>query len=129
MALGSLTKQLAAQALGNSLDSMLEKPAAAIQPDSLAAVILAQVQAMQRALKDDQELTVRAKAGVEDLRILEIYVPSEQVLVLTGLDGDQNVTRLIAPVESVQLVCKVKKVDAGAKPVRITFLTPKRKPE
>ncbi|MGI8746217.1 MAG: hypothetical protein ACR2NN_27275 [Bryobacteraceae bacterium] len=129
MALGNLTKQLAAQALGNSLENVLDKPPAPSKPESLGATILGQIQAMQKALKEDQELVVGLNAGLEQLRVLEIYVPSWQVFVLTGIDLNQNITRIVSPVDSIQLVCKVVKVQPPAKPTRIVFLTPKPKSE
>jgi hypothetical protein len=46
---------------------------------------------------------------------------------LSGLDAERNLTRVIAGVESLQLVCKVSKVQAGAKPARLALVTPKPK--
>jgi hypothetical protein len=133
MALGSFTKQLAAQALGNTVDNVLdsraEKQASPAQPENLCATIVGQVQAMQKALKEDQELWVLYSAATEKIRVFEIYVPSPQLLVLSGTDSDKNMTRVISPAESVQLVCKVMKVQPGAKPARISFIAPKPKPE
>jgi hypothetical protein len=132
MAFGNLTKQLAAQALGSTVDNVLEsraeKPAPSVQPD-LCATIVTQIQAMQKALKEDLELQVLYHAGAETIRIWEIYVPSPQVIVLSGLDNDKNMTRIISAVESIQLVCKLMKVKPGAKPIRISFIAPKPKPE
>jgi hypothetical protein len=132
MAFGNLTKQLAAQALGstvdNVLDSRTDKPASPEQPD-LCATVVGQVQAMQKALNDLLELAVHYQAGAERIRIFEIYVPSPQVLVLSGIDNDKNMTRIISPVGSVQLICKVMRVQPNAKPIRINFIAPKPKPE
>ena len=89
--------------------------------------MLAQVQAMQKALKEDEELIVLFHAGVETVRVLEFFFPSWQVAVLNGIDPEKAVTRVISPVESLQLVCKV--VKAPAKPTRINFFTPKPKSE
>jgi len=61
------------------------------------------------------------------LRVLEFYAPSAQLLVMTGIDTDRNVTRVISPIEAVQLVCKVMSTQAGAKPARINFINPKPK--
>lgn len=132
MAFGNLTKQLAAQALGSTVDNVLdtrpEKQAPPVQAD-ICATIVGQIQAMQKALKEDQELVAFYHAGTEKIRIFEIYVPSSQVLVLSGTDNDRNMTRVISHVESIQLICKVMKVQPGAKPVRLTFIAPKPKPE
>jgi hypothetical protein len=47
--------------------------------------------------------------------------------VLTGVDSGKSISRVISPVDSLQLVCKV--VKAAAKPTRINFFTPKPKSE
>ena len=86
-------------------------------------------QAMQRALKDDQELLILCTTGTETVRVLELFVPAWQLFVLTGIDTEKNITRVISPVESTQLVCKVVKVQAPAQPTRIRFVAPKPKPE
>src|SRR5437867_5228607 len=119
MALGELTRQLAQQALGNQIADVLDaKPAGPIPSDNVCATMLGQVQAMQNALKDDQELVVLVKAGAETIRVLEFFAPSWRVLVVTGLDANKNIARLISPVESVQLVCKVIKAPPSTKPAR-----------
>lgn len=119
MALGEITKQLALQAIGNAAAG----PAA--QPESLGAAITAQMQAMQKALKDDQELLVLCQASGETVRVLDVYVPTWQVFVLTGSDANRNTTRIISPPEVLQLICKVVKAPVGAAPHRIQFKTPK----
>lgn len=118
MALAEITKQLALQAIGNAT---APSPA---QPEHLGTAILGQIQAMQKALKEDQELLVLCHAASETVRVLEFYVPSWQVFILTGLDSNRNVTRVIAPAESLQLVCKVIKAP-GTPPNRIVFKIPK----
>jgi len=94
---------------------------------NLATILIGQVQAMQNALKEDQELMVLCTIGLETLRVLEIFTPSPRVLVLTGIDPDKNVTRVISPSDSVQLVCKPMAVQTGAKPARIRFIVPRPK--
>jgi len=56
-------------------------------------------------------------------------VPSLQVLVLAGVDADQNVTRVIVPADQLKLVCKIVRVAPNAKPVRVNVLSPRPKPE
>jgi len=121
MALGDLTKQIAGQAIRNAVNP----PAAPPRPESPGATVLAQVQAMQKALKDDEELLVLFHANGETVRVLEFYFPSWQVAVLTGTDKEKSVTRVIAAAESLQLVCKVTKALPPATPVRIKFVTPR----
>jgi hypothetical protein len=121
MALGDLTKQLV-------LDAMRQSDTAPVaESGNVGATILGQLQAMQKALKEDQELLVLCNTGNETIRVLEFFLPSWQVAVLTGVDSGKGISRVISPVESLQLVCKV--VKAAAKPTRINFYPPKPKSE
>ena len=119
MALGDLTKQLASQAIRIAVNPPPTPP----RVENAGTVMLAQLQAMQKALKDDEELIVLVHAGGETVRVLEFYFPSWQVVVLTGVDA--GVTRVVAAVESLQLVCRVGKAAAGAAALRIKFVTPR----
>ena len=124
MALAGLTKQLAQQAL-LSATSPAKEPAAPAQKESVCAVMLAQINAMQKALKEDEELVVLFHSGAEKIRVLEIFVPSWQVAVLKGLDADRNQVRVVSPAEGLQLICKVVKAPPGVKPVRVGLIAPK----
>lgn len=124
MALADLTKQLAQQAL---MSATTKEPAAPPPPDHVCSIILGQINAMQKALKEDEELVILFQNGAERIRVMEIFTPSRQVAVLSGTDPDRNLTRIISAVESLQLVCKVMKVPAGAKPSRVALVTPKQK--
>ncbi|MEO7144908.1 MAG: hypothetical protein ABI165_15530 [Bryobacteraceae bacterium] len=145
MALGQFTKQLAQQAIGDHVKDMLDslrpadlsalsesaksaKPAAA-QAETVSAIVLGQVQAMQKALKEGEELVVLCYAGAETMRVLEFFVPAWSVVVLTGIDPQRNITRIVSPIESLQLVCKVMKAAPDAKPIQLRFLMPKPKSE
>ncbi len=134
MALASLTKQIAQQALLDSLrpadaaqvsESLKTNRPAAASGENVCAVILGQIQAMQKAVKEDEELVVLLHNGLETIRVLEIYVPSWNVAVLTGIDAERNLTRVIAPSENLQLICKVMKAQAGSKPVKVALIAPK----
>ena len=138
MTIGSLGKALANQAMETTKNTVMDavrpsdpaKPAEAKPlPQDTGAIIIGQIQAMQRPLREDQELIVAFRAGNEMLRIKEIFVPSAQVLVFAGVDEEGNVTRVIAPVDTAQVVCKVVPVAAGATPVRVNVLTPKPPPK
>ena len=122
MAFAEFTKQIAVQALGDALES---KPAKAAVPETVCATMLAQIQAMQRALKEDEELVVLFHTGAERVRVFEFFVPSQQVLVMSGVDAGKNTARVVAAAESLQLVCKIVKVPPPAKPARISFVAPK----
>ena len=134
MALGQLTKQIAQQALLDSLrpadaaqvsESLKSARPAAGPGDNVGATIMGQIQAMQKAVKDDEELVVLLHSGLETMRVLEVYVPSWTVAVLTGIDTERNLTRVISPMDSLQLICKVMKVQPGAKAVKVNLIAPK----
>jgi hypothetical protein len=122
MALGEFTKQIAQQALLSATASPKDAPAPA---DSAASAILAQIAAMQKQLKDDEELVVAFHQGPERIRVMEIYVPSPQVVVLIGLDANRTLTRVISAPAALQLICKTSKTAPGAKPIRIGLVKPK----
>jgi hypothetical protein len=64
-------------------------------------------------------------SGAERIRVMEIFTPSRLLAVLSGLDAERNTTRVISPVEALQLVCKVMKVQPGAKAIRVGLVIPK----
>ncbi len=125
--IGEFTKQLAQQAILNATSKEPEsKPAPAAPPaENSGAVMLAQITAMQKKLKDDEELIVLFHNGAEKIRVMEIFMPSWRVAVLSGLDQDRVLARVISAVEALQLVVRVGKVQPGAKPARIGMFTPK----
>jgi hypothetical protein len=130
VALADLTKQLAEQAIAGTIRSTTSKPEAAptVQTEDVGATIVGEIQAMQKALKEEDDLLVLFHDGNEPLRIVEIFMRSRNVLVLTGYDAEKNVTRVVAHVEGLRLICKVMKTPPGAKPVRITVVAPKPRP-
>ena len=126
MALGEFTKQLAQQALLSATkDPPAREPVPAAQADNIGATILGQVGAMQKALKEDEELALHFKYGSDTIRVLEIFLPSPRVAVLTFADGSGFPQRVIAPVETLQLVARMQKAKPGAKPHRIALIAPK----
>ena len=132
MALVELGKQLAQQALSDAIvgkekEKDKDAPAAAapVLPNA-GLVIFGQISAMQKALKEDEELVVLYQSGVERIRVVEIFLPSPAVAVVTGHDANRNLTRAIVPVDSLQLLCKTMKAPAGAKPVRVNLVTPRK---
>ena len=122
MALGDFTKQIAQQAL---MSATSKESAAPAQPESLSAVILAEIGQMQKALKEDEELLVFFQNGAERIRVMEIFAPSRQLAILKGTDAERHFTRIIAPIESLQLICKVTKVPPGTKPARVSLIARK----
>jgi hypothetical protein len=125
MDLGGLTKQLAQQAIASATQE--PAPAPAVPGGNAGVIILNQIGAMQSALKDDEELLVFYHAGPERIRVLEIYLPTPQVAVLTGLDANRALTRVISAVEALQLVTRTAKVQPGAKSVKVNLVIPKSK--
>jgi len=144
MTIGSLGKVLANQALESTKNTVLDavrtpppaKPAESkpseLRPTALAdtgAAIVGQIQAMQRPLKEDQELAVLFRAGDEMLRVTEIFVPNTEVLVFAGMDSQGNVTRVISPVGAAQVVCRILPVAPGTTASRVNVLTPRPQPK
>jgi hypothetical protein len=129
VSLGEFTKAFAKEAIGKQVDEFLnpaeQQPAPPPSPDNLAAILMGEVQAMQKALKDDQELLVLCSAGGEQVRVLDIFAPSPKVLVVTGLNNDKALTRIISPADAVQLVVRPVPAATPGKPSRIRFITPK----
>jgi hypothetical protein len=145
MTIGNLGKALASQAIESTKASVIDavmsdpkkpeapkpaepRPAPTATVDTGAAII-GQIQAMQRPLKDDQELAVFLRAGDEMLRVAEIFVPNTEVLVFAGVDPQGNVTRVITAANSAQVVCKILKVAPGATASRVNILTPRPQPK
>lgn len=126
MAFGEFAKQLAQQAL---VDQVMPEPSTSAQPGSVGAIMLGQIQAMQKACQADEELVILFHSGPETVRVLEFFVPSWPVFVLAGVDGANNTTRVVSPAEAVQLVCKVMKVPPPGNPTRVGFRVSKPKPE
>ena len=125
MAFVDLTKQLAQQAIQSAISS--EPAPAAPSPDNAGGVILNQIGAMQKALKEDEELIVYVQNGEDRIRVMEIFLPSPKVAVLTGVDSNRVMARVVSAVTALQLVVRTGKVAAGAKPVRLNLVVPKSK--
>ena len=127
MAFTELTKQLAQQAILSATSAPEKKEAPAPVPvDNTGLTIFGEIQAMQRALKEDEELVVLFQSGVERIRVMEMFLRSPQVVVLSGQDANRNLTRAITPAASLQVLCKTMKVAAGAKPLRVALITAKK---
>jgi len=122
MALSELTKQIAQQAILSATEKPAPPPAPALEP--AGSVILSQIGAMQKALKDDEELVVHL-SGAEKIRVFEIFLPTSQVAVLSGVDANRAGTRVVSAVAALQLICRTAKVPPGAKPARINLVAAK----
>jgi hypothetical protein len=123
MALVDLTKQLAKEALLSATRDPAPAPPQA--ESSVGSLMIGQIAAMQKALKEDEELVVWFQNGADRIRVIEVIMPSWRLAILSGLDADRNLTRVISPVESLQLVAKVMKLQPGVKSTRVGLVTPK----
>jgi len=65
--------------------------------------------------------------GAEKIRVMEIFLPSAQVAVLTGIDANRVVTRVVSAVSALQLLVRTGKVQPGSKAVRLNLVMPKSK--
>ncbi len=128
MALADLTKQLAQQAILSATSAPEKKdvPSHSGQVDNTGITIFGEIQAMQRPLREDEELVVHFQSGTERIRVTELFLRTPQVAVVTGLDANRNLTRVITPVASLQLVCKTIKIAPGGKPARVSLITAKK---
>ena len=124
MALSEITKQIAQQAILSATEKPAS-PAPSLEP--AGAVILSQIGAIQKALKEDEELVVHLLSGAEKIRVFEIFLPSPQVAVLSGVDSNRAGARVVSAVAALQLVCRTAKVPEGTKPVRVNLVTAKSK--
>ncbi|MDP9053059.1 MAG: hypothetical protein M3N93_01960 [Acidobacteriota bacterium] len=144
MTIGSIGKALANQAMESTKNTVIDAvrtpdtskatpPATSTAAHDTGGAIIGQIQAMQRPLKDDQELALFIRAAgldnTETLRVTEIFVPNPEVLVFAGTDKEGHVTRVIAPVQTAQVVCKLLKVQPGAAASRVNILTPRPQPK
>ena len=103
MALVDLTKQLAQQAILSATsgkEKEKEKEPAPAAPDPTGPIILGQIAAMQKALKEDEELLVFFHGGGERIRVMEMFLASPQVAVLTGLDPNRALSRVVSAVNT-----------------------------
>ena len=127
MAFVDLTKQLAKEAF---LSATQDPPAAAPaqpQAENIGATVFGQIHGIQSRLKEDEELVVWFANAVERLRVMEIFLASPKLAVLSGHDADRTLTRVISPVDALQLVTKIVKVAPGAKAIRVGLIMPKAK--
>src|SRR5208283_1771283 len=122
MALAGLTKQLAQEMILSATKEPEPPARPATAPDAVGPVLAGQVQAMQKALTEDEELMVWCHVGGEKIRVMEIFLPSPQVVVLTGVDAGRATTRVVSAAAALQLVTKTAKVPPGSKPVRVALV-------
>jgi hypothetical protein len=121
--IGELTKQLAQHAVEGIVTS--DTPATPAVPENVSSIVTGEIMAMQKGLKEDQELVITYTVGSETIRVREIFVRSPQVAVLIGTGLDKALTRVICSFDTLTLVCKPMPVAAGATPLRVRIAMPK----
>jgi len=140
MALGNLGKVLADPAIEatkrNVLGSLAgpeptkaaESTPAKTAVVEIGPIILGQLQGMQKSLRDDQELRVEFYTGTETIHVLEIFVPTPQVFVLSGTDSSrEHAVRVVTPAAAATFTTRIAKVEGGKTPLRLSILTPRPK--
>ena len=124
--LGDITRQIAKQAIGDTVRDIIDPQSVPAGPIDPATAVLSEVQAIQKALRDEDELVVLYPAGGEMVRVFEVYTPpGKGIVVLSGLDPQKNRTRIVVQLPALQLVCKTFKAAPGAKPARVNFVAGK----
>jgi hypothetical protein len=97
------------------------------QAENMTAVILNHITQLQDNLQSDEELLVCCEAGGEIIRVHEFNFPKWNVAIITGFDERGNLTQRITHIQTIQLTCKVRKLEPSGKRVRIGFILPEDK--
>ena len=102
-----------------------EPPSAAqTQAASFHNYIREHIETLQRHLRPGEELFVYVHTGYEIIRVLNMAMPDWHMVVLTGLDVDDNPAQLITSVKQVRFVCKIMRVSPEYKHNPIGFKFP-----
>lgn len=96
------------------------------QAENLTAVMHARITQLQSSLNPDEELVVTSGSGPDGFRVHSFEFPEWNVVILSGVDAQNNKTQRIAHVQTIQITCKVVKTVAGNK-VTIGFIWPEKK--
>ena len=72
-------------------------------------------------------LYIHFQQGDEKIRVIEVFLPSPQVAVLTGLDANRVLVRIVSAIPALQLVIRTIKSQPGSKPLRVGLVVPKGK--
>jgi hypothetical protein len=99
--------------------------------ESVQQAVLAHIQQLQAGLGAEEELQICCYLGPEIVRVSRVCVPNSHVLILAGCDIKGNATSVVMDMHTVQIVCKVVKVEPPNKAVRIGFVLPEddKKPD
>ena len=86
------------------------------------------IESLQKHLKQGEELFVYVHTGFEIIRVMNMAMPDWHMVVLTGLDVDDNPAQLITNLRNVQFVCKIVKVSKEHRANPIGFKSPPTAP-
>ncbi len=109
----------------NNLVSTL-KSSPELQADFLDAA-RAQLAALGKILKDDEDLYVYATVGADRMRVFDVEIASATLIVLHGLDAEGCRTSALVHPDALSFVCKIVKLKPGAKRRPVGFRTPAAK--
>jgi len=105
----------------NNLVSTL-KSTPELQADFLDAV-RAQMTALGKALKEDEDLAVYSTIGVDRMRVFDVEIASATLVVLHGIDSEGCRTAALVHPDSLSFVCKLAKLKPGSKRRPVGFRT------
>ena len=94
------------------------------QAASFHNYIRAHIETLQKHLRPGEELFVYVHTGFEIIRVLNMAMPDWHMVVLTGLDVDDNPAQLITNIQQVRFVCKIMRVSPEHKHNPIGFKFP-----
>ncbi len=86
------------------------KPDAPPTADNYLEAMRAQLAAMAKRLKDDEDLVVYFSGGGERMRVFDVESDSSSVVLLHGLDSDGSRTTALVHASSLQFFCKFAKL-------------------
>jgi hypothetical protein len=97
----------------NNLVSTL-KSTPELQADFLEAA-RAQLAALGKILKEDEDLAVYATIGPDRMRVFDVETASATLIVLHGIDAEGSRTSALVHPDALSFLCKVVKLKPGLK--------------
>ena len=109
----------------NNLVSTL-KSTPELQADFVEAA-RAQLAALGKILKEDEDLAVYASVGADRMRVFDVEIASATLIVLHGIDAEGARTSALMHPDALNFVCKVVKLKPGVKRRPVGFRAPAAK--
>jgi hypothetical protein len=100
------------------------RPLAQSEAESVENAIGTHIEQLQSKLGPDEELLVYYFTGIEAIRVTQFAFPSWHLVILMGTDGEGNTATSFSHISAVQFTCKIVKVQADRKAIRIGFIYP-----